>query len=243
MLFTCPRCGYNTEYTSHFKKHANLKKICESKISEATFEDIKNELMKYKKDNEFECVLCNKKYASQDSLTTHQKTQHKVITTKKLINDKDTNIKTKTINTNMNDKGTNTNIKINNMNDKSTNINNSIINDNIGYVYIIMLREHIRTEESIYKIGNTRDFTKRMKDYPPGSATLFVSQVADRIKCEKDIIMRLQQNYNRRFDIGNEYFEGDFESIIRDVNECVYNIGKPATLKPWRTLIIPSKKC
>jgi T5orf172 domain len=52
---------------------------------------------------------------------------------------------------------------------------NQIIDKKYGYLYIIHIREHIRFNENIYKIGCTKDITQRLRQYPKGSKLLFTT--------------------------------------------------------------------
>ena len=135
MIFKCPRCGYDTEKTSNFKKHVYLKKLCEPTLSNATIEDLQKELFKHKQDNTFECIICNKKFSSKITLTTHQKTQHKDNNSITIINNSNiTNNNTNSNNTNSN------NIISNNTNITNNNITNNITN-NINQITNIFLHE------------------------------------------------------------------------------------------------------
>ncbi len=69
MRYKCNRCGYETDYTTNFKKHLSTKKICK-----VTCEDIDpKEIYKnyFEKDSSNECNICNKKFKTYDYLQTH----------------------------------------------------------------------------------------------------------------------------------------------------------------------------
>jgi hypothetical protein len=74
MIYTCQRCGYITEYSSHFKKHVNSKKICLPILSNITKEQILLDLLEIQNDKNFTCDKCNKKYKTVETLRIHKKT-------------------------------------------------------------------------------------------------------------------------------------------------------------------------
>ncbi len=91
------------------------------------------------------------------------------------------------------------------------------------YIYLIHLREFIKTNENIYKIGKTKqENNKRFNQYPKGSKILIYIICDNCDALEKDIIKIFKNKYNHRKDIGTEYFEGNFEDMIKDI----YDIRK-----------------
>ena len=93
------------------------------------------------------------------------------------------------------------------------------------YIYLIREREFIKTNEQIYKIGKSKqENCKRTKSYPKGSILECVFRVDDCNQKEKDIISLLTTKYKRRRDIGNEYFEGDRNEMIKDIIPITCNI-------------------
>jgi len=93
------------------------------------------------------------------------------------------------------------------------------------YIYLIREREFIKTNEQIYKIGKSKqENCKRTKSYPKSSILECVFRVDDCNQKEKDIISLLTTKYKRRRDIGNEYFEGDRNEMIKDIIPITCNI-------------------
>lgn len=89
----------------------------------------------------------------------------------------------------------------------------------LNYVYLIHLREFIEKNDTVYKIGRTcQERTKRFNQYPKGSILLFQSICKDCINVEKEIIKFFKIKYKQRTDFGTEYFEGDYVSMIEDIN-------------------------
>lgn len=73
----CPRCGYETNFGTNFKKHLTLKNICNPIIADIPLDDLIDEFFSKKKNNKHQCEICNKKYASRTTLNKHLRTQHK----------------------------------------------------------------------------------------------------------------------------------------------------------------------
>jgi hypothetical protein len=88
----------------------------------------------------------------------------------------------------------------------------------LQYIYIVQLREFIKSGEQIYKIGRTEQPNfKRFYQYPKGSIILFQMICNDSKKLEKKLIINFKKKYILRKDIGNEYFEGNFINMIDDI--------------------------
>lgn len=92
----------------------------------------------------------------------------------------------------------------------------------LQYVYLIQLREFIKSGEKIYKIGRTnQENFKRFYQYPKGSQILFQMICNNSEKSEKEIIINFKTKYIFRKDIGNEYFEGNFINMIDDIYKII----------------------
>ena len=86
------------------------------------------------------------------------------------------------------------------------------------YVYLVQEREFIKTNEKIYKIGRTKkENLTRFNQYPKGSALLLQLTCKDCVKLETELIKCFIGKYKQCTDIGNEYFEGDYEDMIEDI--------------------------
>ena len=92
------------------------------------------------------------------------------------------------------------------------------------YIYIIHVREFIRTNETIYKIGKTtqKNFN-RFLQYPKGSKLLFYMNCIDCHKLENKIIKLFRKKYKLKSEYGNEYFEGNYLNMIIDITNLVIN--------------------
>ena len=88
------------------------------------------------------------------------------------------------------------------------------------YVYLIQEREFIKTKELVYKIGKTKQPSfARFMQYPKGSVLILQLSCNNCDKCEIEIIRTFKNKYKQRRDIGNEYFEGDYKTMLCDICE------------------------
>ena len=86
------------------------------------------------------------------------------------------------------------------------------------YVYLIQEREFIKTSENIFKIGKSKqENNKRINQYPKQSKLILQILCDNCDELEKELIISFKNKYNHRKDIGNEYFEGDFEDMIKNI--------------------------
>lgn len=94
------------------------------------------------------------------------------------------------------------------------------------YIYMLQEREFINTKQNIYKLGKTKqENLQRFKQYPKGSK-LILQQVCDNCDVlETQLIRDFKNKYIHRKDIGNEYFEGDYNEMIKDIHKMItYNV-------------------
>lgn len=92
-----------------------------------------------------------------------------------------------------------------------------------NYIYLLQEREFIRTNEKVYKIGQTTQLNnKRLKQYPNGSVLLFQIICKDCKNLEKIILRTFNKNSYiiQRKEYGNEYFQGDYKKMI----DIIYKI-------------------
>lgn len=91
------------------------------------------------------------------------------------------------------------------------------------YIYLLQEREFIKTKESIFKIGKSKQKNdKRSSQYPKNSNLLLHTSCSNCAKYEKQLIALFKIKYKQRTDIGTEYFEGDYKQMKKDINEFLY---------------------
>lgn len=93
-----------------------------------------------------------------------------------------------------------------------------------NYIYLLQEREFITTKQNIYKLGKTKqENLRRFKQYPKGSK-LIIQQVCDDCDMlETQLIRYFKNKYIHRKDIGNEYFEGDNNEMVKDIHNKITN--------------------
>ena len=88
-----------------------------------------------------------------------------------------------------------------------------------GYIYLLQLRESVKLDENIYKIGRTKqdDPMVRIKAYPKGSKILLIKQCYDPINIERMILNIFKNKYIQYTDFGTEYFKGNSDNMADDI--------------------------
>ena len=83
-----------------------------------------------------------------------------------------------------------------------------------NYVYLIKRRKEINENLPIFKIGKTDKPEKRMKDYN-NPLVFYILSVVDMNSTETEIINKFNKLFNRRLDIGLEYYESENTEDIK----------------------------
>lgn len=90
-----------------------------------------------------------------------------------------------------------------------------------GFIYIILLRECLKSGESVFKIGCTKDIVQRYLDYPKGSRLVFTMFVQKCRETEVKVLEACRQEFIQRKDYGREYFEGSAKAVIKAVIDTI----------------------
>jgi len=91
-------------------------------------------------------------------------------------------------------------------------------------LYLIKLREFIKCNENVYKIGKSIRLNKRIKSYPKNSKLELVYLCNNCNKAEQKILNIFDNEFIKRKDYGNEYYEGDVQIMINIIQNNI--IGK-----------------
>ena len=92
-----------------------------------------------------------------------------------------------------------------------------------SYIYLLIEREFLKTNEKIYKIGKTRQLNfKRFKQYPKGSMLLYQTWCDNCDTKERELLTHFRSKYKHRKDVGAEYFEGDYNNMIKDISGIIH---------------------
>jgi hypothetical protein len=91
---------------------------------------------------------------------------------------------------------------------------------NTNYIYLIRTREFINSNQHIYKVGRTsQKGFRRIDDYTNGSEVELIRKCINCVKTERAILKIFKKNYIL-YD-GREWFEGDPERMIDDINAVI----------------------
>ena len=84
-------------------------------------------------------------------------------------------------------------------------------------VYLIHTREFIKSDETIYKLGRSFTLDNRVKQYPNGSKILLMIACEKSVVCESKLIEIFKIKFIQKKYYGNEYFEGDYKLMIKEI--------------------------
>jgi hypothetical protein len=105
--------------------------------------------------------------------------------------------------------------------------NNSTTDEEVGYIYVIHVREFLTQNVDVYKFGKTKDIVKRFNQYPKGSNLIFTHKVQRYHEVEKNILkcLRTAQEHGIIFreDLGTEYFEANQETLCTYIGKMIFN--------------------
>jgi len=90
-----------------------------------------------------------------------------------------------------------------------------------GYVYVIITREFLNALSPVLKIGYSINISHRLSQYPKGSRLLYTRFVENVKSKETEVLRMLQEGFQKRKDIGKEYFEGSPNAIINCVDSIL----------------------
>jgi hypothetical protein len=210
-MYECPRCNYETTQKHNLLKHFKRKSICEnlndysSTIGESI--TLLNEGKFYIKNTEtiYRCNSCNKKFDRQSRLENHkEKCKNKsspLVRLDKIILQFD-ELK-KIVSTKMS-----TPVPV----PKS---------ETEHHIYIIHEREFVNTGQPIYKIGKTTKSIKRLSQYPKDSKLKLLLAVENCHESEKLLIVKFDEMFVNKPEIGREYYEGELKEMIKLYLDCI----------------------
>ena len=93
-----------------------------------------------------------------------------------------------------------------------------------GFLYLLQVRESIRMNDNVFKVGKCENIVKRFKQYPKGSKLLKYIQVPNRHISEGLLLKIMGDTYEVAKSYGNEYFHGDLNEILKTFEEF-FKIG------------------
>jgi hypothetical protein len=102
-----------------------------------------------------------------------------------------------------------------------------------GVIYLLKEREFIMSKTSVYKVGKTTCMSKRMSKYPKGSYLMFSHVCKDIHEAETKILELFDIDFEKRNDLGCEYFEGDMLAMIQVINKVLEDVNFPPKTVDW----------
>ena len=93
-----------------------------------------------------------------------------------------------------------------------------------NYIYLLHEREFIKSKENVYKVGMTKkDNLVRFNQYPNGSV-LLIQLICNNCKLmETHIIKKFKECFKQKKEYGNEYFEGNYITMIDIIYYTIKN--------------------
>ena len=221
MVHKCKRCLREFEYKNLLKRHLNRKKPCDPVVKKP-----KNKIGLI-------CEFCNRKFSRRYTLIRHHNTceinqnpdpvQENAKygeSTKKVVERIQDKLKIVEEERDRLEEFVDESLeKMELLETRIRFIENDL---NIKYKpkesnYLLQEREFIKEGTPVFKIGrSTQENGKRLKQYPKGSRVVLNIDVDDCIKVEREIIKVFDEKFKKRKDIGNEYYEGDVNQMIKE---------------------------
>ena len=94
--------------------------------------------------------------------------------------------------------------------------------DIIHYIYLLQTKHSIDKNENVYKIGRTNQTNyKRILQYPNQTIVLHQTICSNSLYYEYQIIQFFKDKYIQIRDYGYEYFQGDCNDMINDINTII----------------------
>jgi len=198
MAFICEKCVYSTNLKHHFDKHILSKRHVQ----------LQNDISKIFIHS---CINCKKSYKSYEGLYKHNKTKCII----KPKEEPQTNLIEQ-----MNKNIENVIVKLDELSKITTNKTPpeqpQIKNPN--YIYLLQEREFVKSNKPIYKLGKSKqENVSRIRQYPKGSVLYYQTICIDCDSKETELIRLFNEKYTKHPEIGNEYFEGDYNEMLNDI--------------------------
>jgi hypothetical protein len=197
MVHTCLRCGYEDKQFFNVKRHINRKKLCDPIFSDTDRE---------------ECILFlksdNKNYGVYILMKEIKKLRQINV-----LQEKDLEI----------NKFKETIVSMQDEIDKLKMTQLPVISEQKECIYLLIEREFIDKPLKVVKLGRSKCFKNRMRNYPKNSTLLCVNKCNDSVKAEQDLLVLFNMMFKQCSGIGNEYFEGETSQMIKQVNGYFYN--------------------
>lgn len=83
-----------------------------------------------------------------------------------------------------------------------------------GEIYIVRTRHFVDMNLSVYKVGRTKNTSKRLSQYPKGSHMICHEPVSNMRSAEALLLILCRDRFLARRDVGLEYFEVEITKLL-----------------------------
>lgn len=227
-MFSCKRCGYQTDVKTNIKGHLTKTKPCETTHSDTDRAVLLEEITR--KNGDHSCDKCNKVFSHLNSKYRHQRScgnyVNQDVKLKYDIKDLKQEIDLLKMRAAFQLQHKQDEEKSDGQENEQTEDTPVIVEQKIkpiidGYLYIVWLREFVNNQQPVYKIGRSKDITSRIKYYPKDSKLLYCVFTTDIVEKEAILIQILKDDNSgvtQQIKYGTEYFLGDY-NVIRSYIE------------------------
>ena len=95
------------------------------------------------------------------------------------------------------------------------------------YIYLMQESEFVQSSQPVYRLGRTKQPDQpRFRNYPQGNDMLIIIMCPDSVGIERVLLDMYKTKYVQRRDIGNKYFEGNYQQMIADICSAVRDSNK-----------------
>jgi hypothetical protein len=105
-------------------------------------------------------------------------------------------------------------------------------NEKSPHVYILHEREFLTRGEQTYKIGETEKPHRRFYNYPKSSQLVYIKAVKNSRLIEDIAKKRFKQIFKHKKEYGIEYFNGDLNQMIKEIEMIVCQCMLTNSIKP-----------
>lgn len=229
-MFSCKRCGYTAIHKAHLKSHLLKITPCTAKLNDLDRKCLLDEITKQKNAN-YKCDRCDKHFSHLSGKYRHQRlcgsSTNQDVKLKYDIKDLKQEVDLLKMRAALQSQAKHDNhITIEDEEKEDT---QDIVEQKIkpiidGYLYIVWLREFVNSQQSVYKIGRSKDISSRLKDYPKDSKLLYCVFTTDIVEKESKLIHILKNENSgviQQTKYGTEYFLGDYNVIRSFIEQLV----------------------
>jgi len=109
---------------------------------------------------------------------------------------------------------------------------------NHNYVYLLQLREFVRNNENVFKLGKTTQLPNtRLRGYPKQSRVILFIEVEDCHTTEATLKKEFDERYTHEARYGREYYSGELLQMKETFKRVTQESDEAEVQRWWITLI------